>query len=861
MKNIVIGILAHVDAGKTTLCEGLMYTSGALMRLGRVDNRDAFLDTHSLERERGITIFSKMAILDFADTHVTLIDTPGHLDFSTEAERALSVEDYAILIVSAQDGVTAHTRTLWHLLRKRHIPTFIFVNKTDIAARQRADILSEIKISLSNKCVDFSFDGEGSFYENTASVDEALIEEYFNTDTLSTESIRGAVRDEKLFPCYFGSALKMQGVRELICGIDKYTEEKSYPERIFGARVYKIQKTPSGSRLSFLKVTGGSLKPKDTIKVKSQSGEYTVEKVEEIRIFSGDKSKPTKEAVAGTVCAVVGPVSTRAGMGLGFEKDDDFSLTPVFTYTLRTPDGVNPFEVYGKLSILSEEDPSLSLRYDTDTREIKVNLMGEIQSEVLKRVILERFSLAVEFDEGEILYKETVKDSALGSGHYEPLRHYAEVHLTVEPLPEGSGIVVANECIPDTLPLSFQRLVQTHVEEKAHKGIEIGAPITDVKITLISGRSHLKHTSGGDFRQATYRAIRQAFFKSGTIILEPTFDFRIELPASSVGRVLTDVTNMHGKATIISSDAEWAIVEGNCPVATMRKYAATLRAYTRGEGKILLTPSSYMPCHNPDEVKERFGYNAEADERNPAGSVFCKAGAGYFVPWYEADELMHVAPDGTLSGTEGDAEGAIPERARRQIYRGTQEEDKELMRIFESTYGKIKKRTVSERVENKATSEEKKRPTRKPTPLGDKYVILDGYNVIFGWEELKRSSDVDLSLSRDMLTRLMCDYSAFVGCKTVIVFDAYKQKGGKGHTERLGDVSVVYTKESETADAYIERLTHDIARANRVRVVTGDLVEQYIVLGNGALRVSVREFRNEILDCLKGIKASIDSYK
>lgn len=858
MKKITLGILAHVDAGKTTLSEGLLFSSGNIQRLGRVDKRDAFLDTHSLERERGITIFSKQAMLEFGDTLITLIDTPGHIDFSCEAERALSVQDYAILLISATDGVTAHTKTLWHLLAARGIPTFIFVNKLDISDRSRAQILDELKCTLSSRCVDFTTDTTPEFYEACASSDERLMEEFFATDRLENYGICRSIAKRRIFPCFFGSALKMKGVEELLLGIDKYTLEKQYSDTLFGAKVYKITRDPQGKRLTYIKVTGGSLKTKDTIEITLPSGETVREKVEEIRLYSGDKYKSAQSVTAGSVCAVLGPTSTRVGMGLGFEVSDTQTLSPVLDYRMILPKEVNTYETYMRLTALAEEDPSLALTYEPRTHEIRIRLMGEIQIEVLKRVIADRFGVAVEFDEGEILYKETIADSVYGAGHFEPLRHYAEVHLRIDPMPEGSGIVSATECETDTLSLNWQRLIITHIEERVHRGVLVGAPLTDVKITLTAGKAHLKHTEGGDFRQATYRAIRQGLMKSEAVLLEPTFDFHIELPRENLGRLMNDITSMYGRANAPEINEQTAILEGNCPVATMRSYASELRAYTRGEGRIALTVGPYMPCHNTAEVMARRNYNPELDERNPAGSVFCKGGSGYAVPWNEADDMMHITPTGI--SREVAEQTASVRVAKKLDYHGTVEEDKELMRIFESTYGKIKPRVVSEKRENSAPTPEKKERPKKLKPRGEEYIIIDGYNFIFAVDDLRRAAESDLARARDLVTRLMCDYAAFRRCRVIIAFDAYKRKGGEGSVEEIGPVTVVYTRESQTADSYIERTTYEIAENHSVRVVTSDYQEQLVILGSGGLRVSAREFYAEILDTLRLIREKIEKY-
>ena len=858
MKKITLGILAHVDAGKTTLSEGLLFSSGNIQRLGRVDKRDAFLDTHSLERERGITIFSKQAMLEFGDTLITLIDTPGHIDFSCEAERALSVQDYAILLISATDGVTAHTKTLWHLLAARGIPTFIFVNKLDISDRSRAQILDELKCTLSSRCVDFTTDTTPEFYEACASSDERLMEEFFATDGLECEGICRSIAKRRIFPCFFGSALKMKGVEELLLGIDKYTLEKQYSDTLFGAKVYKITRDPQGKRLTYIKVTGGSLKTKDTIEITLPSGETVREKVEEIRLYSGDKYKSAQSVTAGSVCAVLGPTSTRVGMGLGFEVSDTQTLSPVLDYRMILPKEANTYETYMRLTALAEEDPSLALTYEPRTHEIRTRLMGEIQIEVLKRVIADRFGVSVEFDEGEILYKETIADSVYGAGHFEPLRHYAEVHLRLDPMPEGSGIVSATECETDTLSLNWQRLIITHIEERVHRGVLVGAPLTDVKITLTAGKAHLKHTEGGDFRQATYRAIRQGLMKAEAVLLEPTFDFHIELPRENLGRLMNDITSMYGRANAPEINEQTAILEGNCPVATMRSYASELRAYTRGEGRIALTVGPYMPCHNTAEVMARRNYNPELDERNPAGSVFCKGGSGYAVPWNEADDMMHITPTGI--SREVAEQTASVRVAKKLDYHGTVEEDKELMRIFESTYGKIKPRVVSEKRENSAPTPEKKERPKKLKPRGEEYIIIDGYNFIFAVDDLRCAAESDLARARDLVTRLMCDYAAFRRCRVIIAFDAYKRKGGEGSVEEIGPVTVVYTRESQTADSYIERTTYEIAENHSVRVVTSDYQEQLVILGSGGLRVSAREFYAEILDTLRLIREKIEEY-
>lgn len=856
MKNIVMGIIAHVDAGKTTLSEALLYTSGTIRELGRVDKRDAHLDTHSLERERGITIFSKQTVLDFGDTHISLIDTPGHVDFSCETERSLSVQDYCILVISATDGIKPHTKTLWQLLAARRIPTFIFVNKTDIADRTRDELFDEIRTVLSDKCVNFTRPDTYEFFDEAAGKDAGLIEEFLETDMLSDETLIEAIRGRLIFPTFFGSALKLKGVEELLAGIDRYTRQTPYPATMLGAKAYKIMRDPQGRRMTLAKITGGTLYPKTMIEYRTRTGEVASEKVEEIRLLTHDKSRPLKEAERGTLCAIIGPVGTMAGTGIGIEANDTAMLSPVLDYRMILPRQVSPYDAYLRLSALAEEDPSLGISWQTGAKEIRVSLMGEIQLEVLKRVISERFGMEVSFDEGSILYRETVTDEVIGSGHFEPLRHYAEAHLRIEPLPEGSGTVSASECSTDLLSSNWQRLIMTHIDERVHRGVLIGAPLTDVKITLIAGKAHQKHTEGGDFRQATYRAVRQGLMKARCVILEPTFDFRIEVPTEYLGRVMTDITNMHGTAHSPEIYETLCVLEGTCPVATMRSYASELRAFTRGEGKITMNVGAYAPAHDQDEIIARVAYDPTLDERNPAGSVFCKAGSGYSVPWDEADAMMHLRMDGGES-EESDSTSDVPVRARAVRYGGTVEEDKELMRIFEATYGKIRQRRAAERKENAAPEEAKKRRTKAPRPL-DEYLIVDGYNVIFAWDELKKTAESDLALARDILTRIVCNYTAFRRCQATVVFDAYKRRGGEGSEEQCGNVKVVYTKEAETADAYIERTSKTLVEKYTVRVVTSDLEQQYIVLGNGALRVSAKEFRREIENTTAEINETID---
>ena len=839
-KRIALNILAHVDAGKTTLSEALLYLSGIIDRQGRVDKKDAYFDTDPEERERGITIFSKQADIETDSSVITLIDTPGHIDFACETERTLSVADYAVLVVSAPDGVRAHTKTLWSMLRARGIPTFIFVNKCDISGRIRRELLDELQTVLSPACVDFTLDSTESFYESVSGLDEGLMAKYFDGEMPSVSDIAEAMLRGNIFPCLFGSALKLEGVSRLIEIIDKYTLSKQYSDTLFGARVYKITRDAQDRRLTLVKITGGAVMPKDTLEIRLSSGEVVYEKVEEIRVLSADRSRQIKSASAGVVCALIGPSLTRAGMGLGTEADDSSMLSPPLDYRISFPDGESPHDMFASLSKLAEEEPSLNLNFDTRSGEIRVSLMGEIQIEVLKKLILTRLGVRAEFDEGEILYRETVGGEIYGAGHFEPLRHYAEVHLRLEPLPAGSGVIADTECDRDMFPASFQRLVMTHINERVHRGTSIGAPLTDVRITLVAGKHHIKHTEGGDFRQATYRAIRQAMRKYGTVILEPTFVFRAEVPNENAGRFLSDLANMYGRVDRTDIEGELTVFSGVCPVSTMRSYSTVLRAYTRGSGRLTVTVGEYERAHNPDEIIAAKNYDPDLDERNPSGSVFCRAGAGYTVPFDEADALMHIKPEENTD-TEGDASD-IPLRARRVKYSGTLEEDRELMRIFEATYGKIKPKKEAERVVNSAPKEEKKRG--RPTPRGDEYLILDGYNIIYAWDELMNLAEREISLARDELVRIMCSFAALRRVRTIVVFDAYNREGD-GSVVKCGPVTVVYTKHAETADAYIERATYKIAPTNFVRVATGDLAEQFVILGNGAYRMSPRELREE----------------
>ncbi len=854
MKRIVLGILAHVDAGKTTLSEAMLYTAGITKVLGRVDRGDSFMDTHALEKKRGITIFSSQATMEYKDTAITLLDTPGHVDFSCETERTLWVQDYAVLVVSAAEGVRPHTKTLWQLLRKRGIPTFIFVNKCDLFGGRRAEMIENLRTHLSPACVDFTADESDSFYEDVASHDTALMEKYFEGGRLGKEEIARAIKRCRVFPCLFGSALKNQGVDALLSCIDAYTIETPYSETIFGARVFKITRDADGRRIAFAKITGGSLRPKEEITVRTSEGEVR-EKIEEIRVFSAERSKPVKEAAAGALVALYGTRALMAGMGLGVEAGAESVLTPVLDYCMLLPEGVSAVDAFARIRTLAEEDPALDLHYDNEAGRIRVRLMGEIQLEVLKTLIEERFGLSVGFDEGTVLYRETVAEPVMGYGHFEPLRHYAEVHLLIEPLPVGSGIVCGSDCQTDALSLSWQRLILTHIEERAHRGALLGAPLTDVRITLIRGKAHLKHTQGGDFRQATYRAVRQGIRSAEGVILEPTFDFTMELPDASVGRALTDIATMGGTVTSHTSEGGVTVLIGNAPVVCLRSYPTTLRAYTKGAGKISLAVGPYAPCHNPEQVISARGYDPDLDERHTADSVFCKAGSGYAVPWYEAKDMMHLP---TGYGAED-----APEEAEAKVFIPKKQEnvsEKEWVAIFERTYGKIKPRTVSEKKVNAAPSEQKKKP-RKAEPPKEEYLVLDGYNVIFAVPALRKMAEADIGDARDALIRTVCNLAATKKCRALIVFDAYRRKEGLGSEEQIGPVTVVYTKEKQTADTFIEKTTYHMAEQYRVRVVSSDKDEQFVILGHGALRVSVREFEKELASAAVALEEFLNGKK
>ena len=850
-KQIVLGILAHVDSGKTTLSEAMLYRAGVTRRLGRVDHKDAFLDTDALEKARGITIFSKQALLTAGDTDITLLDTPGHVDFSTETERTLQVLDYAVLVVSGTDGVQSHTETLWRLLRRYHVPTFVFVNKMDLPGMERQELLAQLNRRLGEGFVDFGAE-QADRDEALALCDENLMDRMLDAGQLQDADLIPAIARRHVFPCWFGAALKLEGVDALLDGLDRYTRPAPALEA-FGAKVFKVSQDEQGARLTWLRVTGGELKVKAQLTGEAD-GEPWAEKANQLRLYSGAKYTLTEAIGPGQVCAVTGLTKARPGEGLGAERDSDLPvLEPVLSYQVLLPEGADVHAALGKLHRLEEEEPQLHVVWNEALGEIHVQLMGEIQLEVLRSLLAERFGLEVEFGPGGILYKETITEPMEGVGHYEPLRHYAEVHLKLEPLPRGSGMQFAADCREEVLDKNWQRLVLTHLEEKQHLGVLTGSPLTDVKITLIAGRAHLKHTEGGDFRQATYRAVRQGLMLAKSQLLEPWYAFRLEVPAENIGRAMSDIQRMEGTFDPPESGEETAVLTGFAPVSTMRSYPMEVVSYTRGRGHLSLTLDGYRPCHNAQEVIAAIGYEPEHDLDNPADSVFCAHGAGFVVPWDQVRSHMHV-DSGWGKSTRPEQEAAVPQR-RAMAYRATLEEDAELLKIFERTYGPIKRdplaafRPVQKRERPDFAAEQ--------WETAPEYLLVDGYNIIFAWDELNALSKESLDAARHKLMDILCNYQGFQKCVLILVFDAYRVPGSPGSIEQYHNIHVVYTKEAETADMFIERVTHEIGRNRRVRVATSDGMEQIIILGHGALRVSARMFHEEVQNVEKQIRALV----
>lgn len=859
---LTIGILAHVDAGKTTLAESILYLTGSIRKLGRVDHQDAFLDTYELERERGITIFSKQAEFRLGEREVTLLDTPGHVDFSAEMERTLQVLDYAILVISGADGVQGHVQTLWRLLKQYEIPVFLFINKMDQPDTNEKALIEELTKRLDEKCINFSGGLETEeAKENLAVCDEAVLEHYLESGEIQREEIINLIAKRKVFPCYFGSALKIQGVEEFLRGIETFTRECAYPEE-FGARVFKIARDAQGNRLTYLKITGGSLKVKMLLSNEKEAGEgkeeLWEEKAEQIRIYSGNSFEAVKEAKAGSVCAVTGLSHTYCGQGLGIEAHTFLPvLEPVLTYKIELPEDCNVHSMLIKLKELEEEEPQLHIVWDERLQEIHAQVMGEVQIEILKRMIWERYQTEVEFGSGKIVYKETIEDCVEGVGHFEPLRHYAEVHLKLEPAERGTGLHFFADCSEDLLDRNWQRLVLTHLEERMHKGVLTGSEITDMRITLVSGRAHLKHTEGGDFRQATYRALRQGLKKAKSVLLEPVYEFRLELPADKVGRAMADIQKMYGEFQLSDSEGEYSVVTGFAPVSLMRDYQKEVMAYTSGHGRLFCTLKGYMPCHNADEVIEEMNYDSESDLENPTGSVFCAHGAGFIVPWYEVEDYMHLelqTPMQKQVEEEIPMPKRTPQEAEAYLKEGVQNEE-ELRAIFERTYGAVKRERqgwerVSKRNPNRnpsarSSETENTRKEKKREPIKE-YLLVDGYNIIFAWEDLNELSKINIESARNKLMDRLSNYQGYKKMTLILVFDAYKVKGNPGSVMKYHNIYVVYTKEAETADQYIEKTVHEIGRKYQVTVATSDALEQVIILGQGGNRLSAANLLEEV---------------
>lgn len=875
--HICVGILAHVDAGKTTLAEGILYLTGSIRKLGRVDHQNAFLDNFELERSRGITIFSKQAEVMLEDLPVTLLDTPGHVDFSAEMERTLQVLDYAVLVISGADGVQGHVETLWRLLNRYEIPVFLFINKMDQQGTDREQLLAELQKRLDGRCLAFDGDTEDeAFLENLAMCDEAVLEHYLENGTIGQEEICTLIAQRKVFPCYFGSALKMQGVEALLEGIRRYHVMPEYPAE-FGARVYKITRDNQGSRLTHLKITGGSLKVKELLQGKSKeaAGEAIWEdKVDQIRIYSGASFQAVSEAPAGTICAVTGLEKTYAGEGLGAETEAELPLLePVLSYEIQLPPEFDVHQSFLKLRMLEEEEPELHIVWDEQLGEIHAQMMGEVQIEVLKNIIWDRFGIPVEFGTGNIVYKETIRSAVEGIGHYEPLRHYAEAQLLLEPAERGSGLQFATVCSEDVLDRNWQRLILTHLEEKKHRGVLTGSEITDMRITLLTGRAHLKHTEGGDFRQATYRAVRHGLKCAESVLLEPIYEFRLEVPSESVGRAMSDIQKMHGDFQLPQLEGDMSVLIGTAPVVTMRGYQTEVLAYTKGRGRLSCTLKGYEECHNAEEVIAQRGYDSESDLENPTGSVFCAHGAGFVVSWDQVQEYKHLesgwsqrkktAENDDWSETDAasvrmdSAEGAAAgekntvreNRSRRQGVSGSDRsldgiDDKELAAIFERTYGPIKRERNQFQYSHRTDQEFARRTSKKEEV--DECLLVDGYNIIFAWDELKELAKTNIEGARGRLMDILSNYQGYKKCHLILVFDAYRVEGGVGSTMKYHNIYVVFTKEAETADQYIEKTVREIGKKYHVTVATSDALEQVIIMGAGAARMSAAGLLEEI---------------
>ena len=888
MKKLVIGILAHVDAGKTTLSEELLYLCGEIRKIGRVDHGDAFLDTYELEKERGITIFSKQALLKTENMEVTLLDTPGHVDFSAEMERTLQVLDYAILVINGMDGVQSHTMTLWRLLERYQIPTFLFVNKMDQQGTDHDALLNDLKQHLHENCVDFgrTQDTDYGMYEltpeqleNIAVCEEDLLETYLETDIVEDRDIVRLIVQRKIFPCYFGSALKEKGVKDFWNGVQKYTAEPKRPTE-FGAKVFKIARDEQGNRLTYMKITGGSLKVKTLLSSNSNGQSLPGRKAEEaaweekadqIRLYSGAKYELTSEAEAGTVCAVTGLTRTYPGEGLGIEQESELPiLEPVLNYQIILPDDCDPHQMLQKLRQLEEEEPQLHILWDSQFSEIHAQLMGEVQIEILKKLIWDRFHVAVEFGAGSIVYKETIAEPVEGVGHFEPLRHYAEVHLLIEPGEPGSGCQFFTACSEDVLARNWQRLILTHLEEKEHIGVLTGSPLTDVQITILTGRAHAKHTEGGDFRQATYRAVRQGLRKARNILLEPYYEFRLEVPAEMIGRAMADVQKMQGTFDAPEVEGETAILKGTAAVAQMRDYQKEVVSYTHGTGKLFCSLKGYAPCKNQDEVVQNIGYDPEADLENPTGSVFCAHGAGFVVPWDQVEDYMHLQSGVDMDELDSESwyedvesaqnpgtavdnaniSGNISGKNGKFSYSGSYEEEEELQAIFERTFGPMKRDRTAFQKKTVHSSTPATR-YRAGKPRQEEYLLVDGYNIIFSWEELNELAKENIHAACDKLMDILSNYQGYRKCTLILVFDAYKVEGHVEEIITYHNIYVVYTKEAETADQYIEKTVHRIGRQYQVTVATSDGLEQVIIMGQGAHRISAQGLKKEIEDTEK----------
>ena len=838
MKNMTIGILAHVDAGKTTLSEGILYTAGSIRKVGRVDNGDAFLDTYELERARGITIFSKQAVFQLGDQNITLLDTPGHVDFSAEMERTLQVLDYAVLVISGADGVQGHTQTLWNLLKKYHVPVFLFVNKMDQNGTNQQALLRELKERLDEGCIDFTEKSTRDFYENIAVSDEMLLDYFLENDAITKEHISQMISERKVFPCYFGSALKMQGVDEFLEGMKDYMEPPKYGES-FGARVFKISRDEQGNRLTHMKVTGGILKVKTVLSEE--------EKVNQIRIYSGEKYQTVSEAGAGMVCAVTGLTKTFPGEGLGVEETGFTPiLNPVLTYQVILPETMDAGRMLPKLRQLEEEDPQLHIIWDEKLQEIQVQIMGEVQLEVLKSLVAERFEVPIEFGQGNIVYKETIANVVEGVGHFEPLRHYAEVHLLMEPGEPGSGVIIETSCSEDSLDKNWQRLILTHLMEQEHPGVLTGSAITDIKITLAAGKAHLKHTEGGDFRQATYRAVRQGLKQAQSVLLEPYYSFRLEVPQSMVGRAMTDIERMYGSFELPETEGEMAIISGSAPVSAMSDYQKEVIAYTKGLGRMFCTLKGYEPCHNSEEVIAQIGYDSERDLEHPTGSVFCSHGAGFHVSWEHVKEYMHLPSVLTEEKTEEPASQEIQLDSREERWIDTEEIDRILEQTFyanQHNKSKWRKKKPARIAEDYRAASAKSSTAKKS---GKKYLLVDGYNIIYAWDELKELAEVNIDAARGKLMDILCNYQAIKRCTLILVFDAYRVKGHDTEILDYHNIHVVYTKEAETADQYIEKFAYEHGQKYDVTVATSDGLEQIIIRGQGCSLLSAREFQEEV---------------